>query len=106
LLGSANTMLSGLPDEEHGLDTSKGVILRSIAYNYELSKRAKSVQTLSKWQDDVNVQKLQFSDHWVHDFIKRMKFSIRKITSDKKLLMSLAEIRSKMAASQNRIVTG
>jgi len=99
-------------DEEHDVVTStkrlsKGMILRSIAYNYEIIReRAKSVQTLSKWQDDVNVQKLQFSDHWVHDFIKRMKFSRRKITSDKKVLMSLAEIRSKMVASQNRIVSG
>jgi hypothetical protein len=34
---------------------------------------AKAVQATEKWRDDAKIQKLQFSKHWMFNFVCRMK---------------------------------
>lgn len=55
----------------------------SIAFTYEMIRTcAKLVQSRPEWKSATNVPNLKFSDHWVHNFIQRIGFSRKKITSN------------------------
>jgi hypothetical protein len=76
----------GVQEKLEGGKMSETVVtVRTIAYSYAIvQERARKVQQMDKWKNDVNVQRLTFSLKWVHDFFRRMKalFTKRSDKSD------------------------
>jgi len=106
-------LLFGLEDKltnsEVGLEPSiqqtEVKVLRSVAYSYEIIRvQALKVQNKERWRDDVGVQRLQFSNKWIKNFFDRHNVSRRRITREKKKLLSEEKIREILTQSQALII--
>jgi hypothetical protein len=90
---------------EGGKMSGTVVTVRTIAYSYAIvQERARKVQLMEKWQNDVNVQRLTFSLKWVHNFFRRMKVSRRRITSVRTATLPVEDVRRIMKNSQDKII--
>ena len=72
-----------------------------MAYNYAIiATAARKVQSDDKWTDDVEVQKLKFSNKWIRNFLLRCKMYRRKITKEDKNVPSPEEIQRVLEIGQ------
>ena len=56
-------------------------VLANCMFSYDVIKRAGTeAQKSDKWAEDSAVQKLKFSNCWVANFLKRLRYSRRKAT--------------------------
>ncbi len=70
---------SGLRGEQRKAQTL--TVIANCAHSYQIIRNAAlDTQSSAQWKGDERVQKLQFSDHWVHSFIERFNFSNQVIT--------------------------
>ena len=53
------------------------------------------------WKDDAGIQKLEFSAHWISDFLERAQMRRRKITRDDKEIPGEIQVREQMKIGQD-----
>jgi len=82
-------------------------VLFNVVYTQGVIKKAaKIVQSQSIYADNAVVQRLDFSNMWVKNFLKRRNFSRRRITRVLKAIPDQASIREIMKTSQEAILAG
>ena len=80
-------------------------ILFNVAYSYDVIKEtAKEVQLKQYWQANEQIQKLQFSSHWVRCLPNRAALRRRKITKEDKVSPSVEQIRAILKVGQDLII--
>jgi len=99
-----NAVKNGSTDPARRKETAT-VIIANCMHSYDVIRRAAlSTQQSSRWMDDTTVNKLKFSDHWIHNFIKRFNFSRQAVTkTDKTNRPSPEEVQKCMVAIQTAL---
>lgn len=60
-------------------------VIVNVTFSYAITFRAATMAKESdEWKDDVYIQKLDFSAHWISDFLERAQMRRRNITRDDK----------------------
>ena len=86
-------------------DDSGIKILYNVTYSYDvIREQARAVQQDDKYRNDLYVQRLKFSNHWVLNFLKRRRFSWRRITREAKNLPSEEDVNYKMIKTKELLL--
>jgi hypothetical protein len=77
-------------------------VIVNVTFSYAIIFRAATMAKESdEWKDDVAIQKLDFSAHWISDFLERAQMRRRKITRDDKEIPGEMQVRAQMKIGQD-----
>jgi hypothetical protein len=94
-----------LPD---GNMADQAEILANSIYSYECVRTAaKNVyaRNKSRWDSDPLVNRLKFTDKWVHGFLRRLQFTKRRVTSVLKIIPPPEVVRARMNEIKDFIIS-
>jgi hypothetical protein len=85
-----------------GKEVEVNRVVVNVTFSYAIIFRAATMAKESnEWKDDVAIQKLEFSAHWISDFLERAQMRRRKITRDDKEIPGEMEVREQMKIGQD-----